>query len=148
MAHRYDHLNYLELIYYGLDYTNGIRYSSYNKNSERTADKIIRVCPDCDRVYEIYCVGHKKYDQFNYKDFPKYGKEKEKCAECRRMDGEKVFFTWDRGSRTSIPISRFRPGYKKRNFRIQSKSERLGGMGTKSTNNGVKEALCQTKKTT
>ena len=65
MAHRHDHLTYLELIYYGLEYTNGIRYSNYNRSAERNADKIIRICPKCDRVYEIYCVGHKKYNQYN-----------------------------------------------------------------------------------
>ena len=148
MAHRNDHLNYFELIYYGLDNQNGIRYSNYNRSAEKNADREIRICPKCDRVYQIYCLGHRKYNQFNYKDFPRYGKEKEKCAICRKLDGEKIFFTWDRGHRTSVPISRFRPGYKERDFRSQSKSKRLGDMGIKSTNNGVKEALCQTKKTT
>ena len=77
MAHRHDHLNYFELIYYGLDNQNGIRYSNYNKNAEKNADREIRICPKCDRVYQIYCLGHRKYNQFNYKDFPRYGKGKE-----------------------------------------------------------------------
>jgi hypothetical protein len=140
MAHRHDHLNYLELIYYGLDNQNGIRYSNYNKSAERNADREIRVCPKCDKAYEIYSTGRigragkRKYNQFNYKDFPKYGKEKEKCAICRKLDGEKVFFTWDRGSRTSIPIGRFCAGYKKENVRIRKKSKRLRGVGIKSIN--------------
>ena len=129
MAHRHDHLNYLELIYYGLDNQNGIRYSNYNKSAERNADREIRVCPKCNKAYEIYSTGRigragkRKYNQFNYKDFPKYGKEKEKCAICRKLDGEKVFFTWDRGSRTSIPISRFGAGYKKKNVWNKKKTE-------------------------
>ena len=142
MAHRHDHLTYLELIYYGLEYTNGIRYSNYNRSAERNADKIIRICPKCDRVYEIYCVGHKKYNQYNYKDFPKYGKEKEKCAECRRVDGEEVFFTWDRGSRTSIPISRFCSGYKERDVRNKKKIKRPGSLGAKPTDRRVEESVC------
>jgi len=109
-----DHLTYLELVYYGLDYQNGRRYSKYNKNTEVNADREIRICTQCDKVYEIYNVGQKKYVQFNYEDFPRIGKRKEKCPKCRRSDGEKTFFTWDRGSRTSIPISRFSLGHKKR----------------------------------
>ena len=31
-----DHLNYLELIYYGKDCQNGMRYSDYNKNAKYT----------------------------------------------------------------------------------------------------------------
>tara|TARA_R110002051_G_C8501481_1_gene464834 strand:+ start:276 stop:644 length:369 start_codon:yes stop_codon:yes gene_type:complete len=118
-----DHLNYLELIYYGKDCQDGIRYSKYNKHSEKNADREIRICTKCDKVYEIYNVGQKKYVQFNYKDFPRIGKRKEKCAMCRRKNGETAFFTWDRGSRTSIPISRFSLGYKKKIIRNEKKTK-------------------------
>ena len=119
-----DHLNYLELIYYGKDYQNGMRYSDYNKNTERNADREIRICPKCDKVHQIYNVGQKKYVQFNYKDFPRIGKGKEKCAVCRLNDKEEVFFTWDSGGRTGIPISRFSIGYKERNIRNKKKTKR------------------------
>ena len=119
-----DHLNYLELIYYGLDVQNGRRYSNYNKHTEVNADREIRICTKCDKVYEIYNVGQKKYVQFNYEDFPRIGKRKEKCAMCRRANGETAFFTWDRGSRTSIPISRFSLGYKKKIIRNEKKTKR------------------------
>ena len=119
-----DHLNYLELIYYGKDCQNGMRYSDYNKNTERNADREIRICPKCDKVHQIYNVGQKKYVQFNYKDFPRIGKGKEKCAVCRLNDKEEVFFTWDSGGRTGIPISRFSIGYKEKNIRNKKKTKR------------------------
>ena len=119
-----DHLNYLELIYYGKDCQDGIRHSKYNKKTEKNADREIRICTKCDKVYQIYNVGQKKYVQFNYKDFPRIGKDKEKCALCRRNDGEKTFFTWDSGSRTSVPISRFSLGYKKKTIRNKKKAKR------------------------
>ena len=119
-----DHLNYLELIYYGKDCQNGMRYSDYNKNTERNADREIRICPKCDKVHQIYNVGQKKYVQFNYKGFPRIGKGKEKCAVCRLNDKEEVFFTWDSGGRTGIPISRFSIGYKERNIRNKKKTKR------------------------
>ena len=143
-----DHLTYLELIYYGLDCQNGVRYSNYNKSSQRRVDREVRICPKCDKVYEIYNVGQAKYIQFNYEDFPRYGKGKEKCAICRLNDGEKVFFTWDRGGRTDIPIDRFRIGYKARDVRNKKIAKRPRSLGVESTNNRVKERICQKKKST
>ena len=134
-----DHLTYLELVYYGLDVQNGRRYSDYNKNTEKNADREIRVCTKCDRVHQIYNVGQKKYVQFNYKDFPRIGKDKEKCAICRRNDGEKTFFTWDSGSRTSIPISRFSIGPKEKIIRNKKKTKRPGELGVGKINKRTKE---------
>ena len=88
----------------------------------RTVENILIIIK-CDKVHQIYNVGQKKYVQFNYKDFPRIGKRKEKCAICRRADGEKTFFTWDGGGRTSIPISRFSLGYKERTVRNKKKTK-------------------------
>ena len=134
-----DHLNYLELIYYGKGCQNGMRYSDYNKNAERNADREIRICTKCNKVHQIYNVGQGKYIQFNYKDFPRLGKGKEKCAICRRSDGEKTFFTWDRGNRTELPISKFSLGYKERTIRNKKKTKRPGELGVKSINKHTKE---------
>ena len=134
-----DHLNYLELIYYGKDCQNGLKYSKYNRKAEKNVDREIRICNKCDKVYEIYNVGQKKYVQFNYEDFPRIGKNKEKCAICRRADGEKTFFTWDRGSRTSIPISKFSLGYKERTVRNKNETKRPGELGVGEINKRTKE---------
>ena len=118
-----DHLNYFELIYYDLESDRDVKPSNYNKGAERNADREIKICIKCDKVYEIYNVGQQKYNQFNYKDFPRIGKQKEKCALCRIEDGEKTFIAWHRGACTEIPISRFRPGCKKGNVRIKEKAK-------------------------
>ena len=90
-----DHLNYFELVYYGKDCQNGLKYSKYNRKAEKNVDREIRICNKCDKVYEIYNVGQRKYVQFNYENFPRIGKNKEKCAICRRSDGEKVYLSVD-----------------------------------------------------
>ena len=122
---KHDHLNYLESISLGLDfdYRNGVKHSGYNKGSEKNADREIKICTKCDKVYEIYNVGQGKYNQFNYKDFPRFGKQKEKCAICRDSDGEETFIAWHRGACAEIPISRFRTGYKEGAVRIKEKVE-------------------------
>jgi len=112
-------MNYLELIYKGLDDRNGIKYSNFNRHTEINTDREIKICTKCDKVYEVYALGGGNYEQFNYIDFPRYGKQKEKCAECRKLDGEKIFFTWNRGHRTTLPISRFRARYKKQDLRFK-----------------------------
>jgi len=122
---KHDHLSYLESISLGLDfdYRNGVKHSGYNKGSEKNADREIKICTKCDKVYEIYNVGQGKYNQFNYKDFPRFGKQKEKCAICRDNDGEETFIAWHRGACAEIPISRFRTGYKEGAVRIKEKVE-------------------------
>ena len=122
---KHDHLNYLESISLGLDfgYRNGVKHSGSNRGSGKNADREIKICIKCDKVYEIYNVGQGKYNQFNYKDFPRRGKQKEKCATCRKNDGEETFIAWHRGACTEIPISRFRPGYKEKNVRDKEKTE-------------------------
>ena len=134
-----DHLNYFELIYHGLDCSDRKRHSNYNKGSEKNTDREIKICTKCDKVYEIYNVGQGKYNQFNYKDFPRFGKQKEKCAICRADDGEETFIAWHRGACTAIPISRFRPGYKEGNVRIKKEAKRFGDLGIESINNRVEE---------
>jgi len=119
-----DQLTYLELIYYGLDCTTGIKYSGYNKGAEKNADREIKVCTKCEKVYEIHGIGKGNYDQLNYENFPKLGKKKEKCGICRVSDGQTTFIAWHRGSSTNISVSRFRPGYKKTNVRIKKKTKR------------------------
>jgi len=138
---KHDHLNYLESISLGLDfdYRNGVKHSGYNKGSEKNADREIKICTKCDKVYEIYNVGQGKYNQFNYKDFPRFGKQKEKCAICRDSDGEKTFIAWHRGACTEIPISRFRTGYKEGTVRIKEEAKRFGDLGVESINNRVEE---------
>ena len=122
---KHDHLNYLESISLGLDfdYRNGVKHSGYNKGSEKNADREIKICTKCDKVYEIYNVGQGKYNQFNYKDFPRFGKQKEKCAICRDKDGEENLIAWHRGACAEIPISRFSTGYKEGAVRIKEKVE-------------------------
>ena len=86
-------LNYLELVYYGFENRDGVKYSNFNRHTEINTDREIKICTKCDKVYEVYALGGGNYEQFNYLDFPRYGKQKEKCAECRKLDGEKIFFT-------------------------------------------------------
>jgi hypothetical protein len=118
-----DEFTYFEMVYYGLDRSDRKRHSTYNKGTEKKADMEIKICPKCDKVYEVYGIGQRKYNQFNYENFPRYGKRKEKCASCRVLDGEKTFIAWHRGSSTRIPVSRFRPGYKKGDVRNKEKDE-------------------------
>tara|TARA_R100001443_G_scaffold85527_1_gene92232 strand:- start:41 stop:421 length:381 start_codon:yes stop_codon:yes gene_type:complete len=45
------------------------------------SDKVLKLCPNCDRIYETLTVADKKYNQY-YLDFPKYGKKKKTCLFC------------------------------------------------------------------
>ena len=116
-------MTYLEAVYYGEENRSGIRYSNTNKHTERNTDRQIKICPQCDTVYEIYSQQGRKYDQYNYIDFPRYGKGKEKCAECRQKNNEKTFFTWDRGHRSAISMKKFRSPYKKNDRRVSKKEK-------------------------
>ena len=73
-----ENLNYLELVYYGEENRAGIKYSNQNRHTERNTDRQIKICPECNITYEIYSKGQGKYDQYNYQDFPRYGKGREK----------------------------------------------------------------------
>jgi hypothetical protein len=118
-----DEFTYFEMVYYGLDRSDRKRHSGYNKGSEKNVDRDIRICPECDKVYEVYGVGQGVYNQFNYVNFPRFGKLKEKCANCREENGEKTFIVWHRSSASTHPMSMFRSGYKKVRLNNKKRSE-------------------------
>ena len=95
------------------------RYDGNSSYTSLAADKDIKICPKCNKVWEIYNIGCGKYTQFSYKDFPKYKKGRDKCARCRLDDGETFFTAWDRGKSKRIPFTRFNIRYKERDVRAQ-----------------------------
>ena len=92
------------------------RYNGRMRHTSLNADRDIKICKHCKKVYEVYALGSRRgYTTNYYTDFPTYGKGKCECPECRFTRGKKTFFAWDRGNRSELPWSRFCAGYKKRN---------------------------------
>ena len=56
---------------------------SSNHGNCVVSDKVLKLCPNCDRVYERLVVVKAKYDKY-YVDFPKYGKKTKVCLHCSK----------------------------------------------------------------
>ncbi len=56
---------------------------SSNHGNCVVSDKVLKLCPNCDRIYERLVVAKAKYDKY-YVDFPKYGKKTKVCLHCSK----------------------------------------------------------------
>ena len=56
---------------------------SSNHGNAVVSDKVLKLCPNCDRIYERLVVAKEKYDKY-YVDFPKYGKKTKICSHCSK----------------------------------------------------------------
>jgi len=56
---------------------------SSNHGNAVVSDKVLKLCPECDRVFERLVVAKARYDQY-YVDFPKYGKKTKVCLHCSK----------------------------------------------------------------
>ena len=70
------------------------------------ADKDIKVCKVCDRVYEVFSHANRISCDYYY-NFPKYKKGKCTCPYCRMSQNKKTFYMWDRGKRKEISFDKF-----------------------------------------
>ena len=122
----------IEMIAAGKWHRNAEKYSGRSRHTSINADRDIKVCKTCRKVFEIYGIGAGKYTAAYYKDFPTYGKSECECPRCRFSRDEETFIAWDRGRSTILPRSRFCAGYKERIVRRQEKAERLRKLRTKS----------------
>ena len=107
------------------------RYSGRSRHTSINADRDIKICKNCRRVFEVYGIGNGKYSAAYYEDFPTYGKTECECPRCRFARNEETFIAWDRGRSSVLPRSRFCAGYKERIVRQQEKAERLRKLRTK-----------------
>lgn len=89
-----------------------IEYKPQDKATSINADKDIKICKFCDRIFEVFTAYARIFACEFYHDFPRYGKGKCECPYCRMKKGEKTFYYWDRGNKKEIEMKYFQTMYK------------------------------------
>ena len=97
--------------------TYGVLHDEYKPLDRATAinaDKDIKICKFCDRVFEVFTAYARIFACEFYHDFPRYGKGKCECPYCRIKQNKTTFYYWDRGKRKEIEIKYFQTTLKQK----------------------------------
>ena len=102
-------MNIFERVMYGKQHN---EHSPLDKATAINADKDIKICKFCNRVFEVFTAYARIFACEFYHDFPRYGKGKCECPYCRIKRNKLTFYYWDRGTRKEFDMKYFQTVYR------------------------------------